>query len=96
MPKVNPLSDPRMRALVRMAATEGNYKAVKDAYALAERLVPPGAELWSWWLDGLEGFSLSGDGDLPLFVKFTREAAGIDPWGELPAVARQRLRALGR
>jgi hypothetical protein len=95
MPKINPLSDPRMRVLVRMAATEGNYEAMLDAHALAVRLLPPGDELWSCWLDGLESLSESKDEDVAVFVKFTREAAGIQPWGSLPAGARERLRAFG-
>jgi hypothetical protein len=95
MPKINPLSDPRMRVLVRMAATEGNYEAMLDAHALAMRLLPPGDELWSCWLDGLESLSESKDEDLAVFVKFTREAAGIEPWGSVPPGARERLRALG-
>jgi hypothetical protein len=95
MPKINPLSDPRMRVLVRMAATEGNYEAMLDAHDLAMRLIPPGDELWSWWLEGLESLSGSKDENLAIFVKFTREAAGIEPWGSVPAGARERLRALG-
>ncbi len=95
MARINPLSDPRMRALVRMAATEGDYAAVQDAHALAMGLVAPGSDLWSWWLDGVEGLARNGDPDLALFLKFTREAAGIGPWGDLPAGARERLRALG-
>jgi hypothetical protein len=31
-----------------------------------------------------------------LFVKFRREAVGIEPWGDVPAGARERLRTLGR
>lgn len=93
MPKVNPLSDPRMRSLVRSAATEGNYEAMLDAHALALRLLAPGDELWTSWLDGLESLGASQDGDLAVFVKFTREAAGIQPWGSLPVGARERLRA---
>jgi len=93
MPKTNPLLDPRMRVLVRMAATEGSYEAMQDAHALATRLLPPGDELWSWWLDGLESLRGDKDEDLALFVKFTREAAGIEPWGTVPAGARERLRA---
>jgi hypothetical protein len=91
---VNPLSDPRMRMFVRSAVTEGDYRAVQDAHALAESLVPPASELWTWWLDGVEGLSRSGDQDLGLFVRFTRDVAGIAPWGNPPASARQRLRAL--
>lgn len=93
MPKINPLSDPRMRVLVRMAATQGSYEAMQDAHALATCLLPPGDELWSWWLGGLEDLKGSGDADLAMFVKFTREAAGIEPWGSVPAGARERLRA---
>jgi hypothetical protein len=95
MPKVNPLCEPRMQALVRMAAAEGNYDAVRDAFTLAERLVPPGADFWSWWLDAVEALT-AGSEDFALAVKFTREVAGINPWGELPAGARQRLRNLGQ
>ncbi len=84
-----------MRVLVRMAATEGNYEAMLDAHDLAMRLLAPGDELWSWWLGGLESLSASKDEDLAVFVKFTREAAGIQPWGSLPAGARERLRAFG-
>jgi len=91
---VNPLSDPRMRMFVRSAVTEGDYRAVQDAHALAESLVPPASELWTWWLDGVESLARSGDQDLGLFVRFTRDVAGIAPWGNLPATARQRLRAL--
>jgi hypothetical protein len=93
MGNVNPLSDPKMRMLVR-SAMAGDYGAVQDAHALAERLLPPGSELWPWWLDGVENLARSGDQDLGLFVKFTGDVAGIAPWGNLPATARQRLRAL--
>jgi hypothetical protein len=92
---VNPLSDPRMRTLVRSAVTKGDYGAVQDAHALAESLVPPASELWTWWLDGVESLARSDDQDLELFVRFTRDVAGIAPWGNLPATGRQRLRALG-
>ncbi len=92
--KVNPLSDPRMRMLVRSAVTDGDYAAVQGAHALAESLLPPGSALWSWWLDGVESLARSGDQDLGLFVKFTSDVAGIAPWGNLPANARQRLLAL--
>jgi hypothetical protein len=92
--KVNPLSDPRMRMLVRSAVTEGDYRAVQDAHALAESLVPHASELWPWWLDGVETLARSGDPDLGLFVRFTSDVAGIAPWGNLPATARKRLRAL--
>jgi hypothetical protein len=95
MPKMNPLSDPRMRVLVRMAATEGNYEAMLEAHTLAMRLLPPGDELWSWWLGGLESLTGSQDEDLAVFVKFTREVAGIQPWGSVPAGPRERLRAFG-
>lgn len=95
MPKMNPLSDPRMRVLVRMAATEGSYDALVEAHALAMRLLPPGDELWSWWLEGLGTLSASNDEDLAVFVKFTRDVAGIQPWGTLPPGPRERLRALG-
>jgi hypothetical protein len=91
---VNPLSDPRMRMLVRSAVTEGDYGAVQDAHALAESLRPPTSELWTWWLDGVEDLARSDDQDLWLFVRFTRDVAGIAPWGNLPAAARQRLSAL--
>jgi hypothetical protein len=94
MEKVNPLSDPRMRMLVKAAVTEGDYRAVQDAHALAETLAPPASELWTWWLDGVEALARGGDQDLGLFVRFTRDVAGIAPWGNLPATARQRLRAL--
>ena len=93
MGNVNPLSDPKMRMFVRSAVT-GDYGAVQDAHALAESLLPPSSELWSWWLDGLENLARGGDQDLELFVRFTRDVAGIAPWGNLPATARQRLRAL--
>ncbi|HXW81140.1 MAG TPA: hypothetical protein VEJ84_16690 [Acidimicrobiales bacterium] len=92
---VNPLSDPRMRLFVRSAVTEGDYGAVQDAHALAKSLVPPGSELWAWWLDGVESLARSGDQDVGLFVRFTRDVAGIAPWGSLPADARERLGALG-
>lgn|SRR5487761_1469536 len=92
--KANPLSDPRMRVLVRSAVTEGDYGAVQDAHALAEKLAPPASELWSWWFDGVESLARSGDQDLGLFVRFTRDVAGIAPWGNLPPTARERLRAL--
>ena len=91
---VNPLSDPRMRTLVRAAVTEGDFRAVQDAHALAESLVPPSSEVWPWWLDGVESLAKSGDQDLGLFVRFTRDVAGIAPWGNLPTSARERLRAL--
>jgi hypothetical protein len=90
----NPLSDPKMRMFVRSAVTDGDYGAVQDAHALAKRLAPPASELWPWWLDGVESLARSGDQDLELFVRFTREVAGIAPWGNLPASARQRLLAL--
>jgi hypothetical protein len=93
MGHVNPLSDPKMRMFVR-SAVMGDYGAVQDAHALAESLLPPATELWPWWLDGVEGLARSGDQDLGLFVRFTRDVAGIAPWGNLPAAARQRLRAL--
>lgn len=84
-----------MRGFVRSAVTQGDYGAVQDAHALAERLLPPSSELWAWWLDGVESLARSGDQDLALFVRFTRDVAGIAPWGDLPATARRRLRALG-
>jgi hypothetical protein len=92
--KVNPLSDPSMRMFVRSAVTEGDYAAAQSAYVLAERLLPPGSELWTWWLDGVEDLVRTGDEDSGLFVSFTRNVAGIAPWGTLPAGAQQRLRAL--
>jgi hypothetical protein len=95
MGNANPLTDPKMRLLVRSAVTDGDYVAVQDAYALAKRLAPPSSELWPWWLDGVENLARGGDPDLDLFVRFTRDVAGIAPWGSLPATARQRLRALG-
>jgi hypothetical protein len=95
MGDVNPLSDPKIRVLVRSAVTEGNYEAVQQAHALAASLLPPASELWPWWLDGVESLARSGDQDLGLFVRFTRDVAGIAPWGNLSASARQRLRALG-
>jgi hypothetical protein len=79
---VNPLSDLKMRMLVRSAVTEGDYGAVQEAHAVAESLVPPASELWPWWLDGVEGPARSGDQDLGLFVRFTRDVAGITPWGK--------------
>jgi hypothetical protein len=91
MGKVNPLSDPKMRALVRSAVTKGDYGAVQDAYALADRLRPPTAALWPWWLDGVESLAGSGDEDLGLFIRFTRDVAGIAPWGSLPVTVRRRL-----
>jgi hypothetical protein len=94
MGNANPLSDPKMRLLVRSAVTAGDYAAVQDAHALAKSLAPPAAELWAWWLDGVEGLARSGDPDLAMFVRFTRDIAGIAPWGNLPAAARQRLMAL--
>jgi hypothetical protein len=95
MTGINPLSDLRMRTLVRTAA-EGNYQAVVDAYTLAQNLVPHGTNLWSWWLDGVEDLAQNGDQDGALYVKFTNEAAGIRPWGEPPAGARERLQALAK
>ncbi len=94
MGNVNPLSDPKMRMFVR-SAVAGDYGAVQDAHALAESFLPSGSELWPWWLDGVESLARSGDQDLGLFVRFTRDVAGIAPWGNLPVTARQRLRALG-
>jgi hypothetical protein len=94
MPRLNPLSDPRIRSLVRMAAVEGAYDAVKEAYALAKSLVPPGTDLWSWWLDGVEDLAQVGDQDRALFVKFSREVAGLKPWGDLPPAGRHRLTEL--
>jgi hypothetical protein len=93
--KVNPLSDPRMRGFVRSAVTQGDYGAVQGAHALAQSLVPPGTELWPWWLDGVENLARSGDQDAGLFVRFTHDVSGITPWGKPPATARERLRALG-
>jgi hypothetical protein len=90
---VNPLSDPKMRALVR-SAVAGDYGAVQDAHALAERLLPPASDLWTWWLNGVESLAKIGDQDLELFVRFTRDVAGIAPWGALPATGSQRLRSL--
>jgi hypothetical protein len=83
-----------MRVLVRSAVTEGDYGAVQDAHALLESLAPPAADLWAWWLDGVESLARSGDQDLGLFVRFTHDVAGIAPWGNLSGTARQRLRAL--
>ncbi len=94
MGNVNPLSDPRMRKFVRSAVTEGDYQAVQDAHALAESLAPPASELWTCWLDGVESLARGGDQDLGLFVRFTRDVAGIAPWGNPPPAARKRLRAL--
>ena len=94
MGNVNPLSDPRMRALVRSAVTKSDYAAVEGADALAKSLAPAGSELWTWWLDGVESLARSGDQDLELFVRFTRDVSGIAPWGNLPGAARQRLSAL--
>jgi len=94
MGTINPLSDPKMRMFVRSAVTKGDYEAVQGAHALAKSLLPPGSELWLWWLDGVESLARSGDPDLGLFVRFTGDVAGIAPWGNLPAAARQRLRAL--
>ncbi len=93
MGKVNPLSDPKMRMFVR-SAVAGDYGAVLDAHALAESLLPPSSELWSWWLDGVENLARCSDQDLELFVRFTRDVAGIGPWGNLPETARPRLDAL--
>jgi hypothetical protein len=95
MPKLNPLSDPRIRTLVRRALVEGDYEAVKETYAVAKSLVPEGTDLWSWWLEGVEGLAHVGDQDGALFVKFTREVAGIKPWGELPLGGRDRLAEVG-
>ena len=91
MPKLNPLSSPQIRSLVHQAALEGDYEAVKEAYTMAKSLVPAGTDLWSWWLEGLEGLAQVGDQDLGLFVKFTREVVGIKPWGDLAPGGRQRL-----
>jgi hypothetical protein len=76
---VSPLSEPRMRKLVRSAVTEGDYAAVQEAHALAQSLRPPASELWIWWLDGVESLAQSDDQDLGLFVRFTRDVAGISP-----------------
>jgi len=94
MPRINPLSGPRIRSLVRMAAVEGDYEAAKEAHVLVKSLVPAGTDLWSWWFDGLEGLAQVSDQDRALFVKFTREVAGIKPWGELPPGGRERLEEL--
>ena len=94
MPTFNPLSDPRIRTLVYAAAAEGSYDAVKEAYDLAKSLVPAGTDLWSWWLDGVEGLARVGDQDAALFVRFTRQVAGIKPWGELSPEGRQRLKEI--
>jgi len=94
MGKVNPLSDPKMRTLVRSAVTDGDYGAVREAHALAGSLLPPASELWPWWLDAVESLARSGDPDLGMFVRFTRDVAGIAAWGNLPATARQRLLTL--
>jgi hypothetical protein len=93
MGNVNPLSDPKMRMFVR-SALAGDYGAVQDAHALAESLLPPGSELWPWWLNAVESLARSGDQDLGLFVRFTRDVVGIAPWGNPSATAGQRLRAL--
>ena len=90
MGNINPLSDPKMRMFVQSAVTGGDYGAVQDAHALAESLLPPGSELWPWWLDGVESLAKSGDQDLGLFVRFTRDVAGIAPWGNLPPTAGPR------
>ena len=95
MPKLNPLSDPRIRSLVRRAAVEGEYEAVKETYLVAKSLVPEGSDLWSWWLEGVEGLARVGDQDGALFVNFTGAVAGIRPWGDLPPGGRDRLAALG-
>ncbi|HTV10444.1 MAG TPA: hypothetical protein VME20_01155 [Acidimicrobiales bacterium] len=79
---------------VRSAVTERDFGAVQAAHALAESLVPPASELWPWWLDALEKLARSGDQDLEMFVRFTRDVVGIAPWGPLPGTARERLRAL--
>jgi hypothetical protein len=92
--KVNPLSDPKLRLFVRSAVTDADYRAVWEAHALVESLLPPGSELWPWWLEELESLARSGDEDLGLFVKFTRDVAGIAPWGNLPPNARKRLSTL--
>jgi hypothetical protein len=94
MGTVNPLSDPKMRMLVRSAVTKGDYGAVQEAHVLAASLLPAGRELWGWWLDGVESLAKADDPDLGVFVRFTGDVAGIAPWGVLPAPARQRLRAL--
>ncbi|MGC8628066.1 MAG: hypothetical protein ACP5VR_11070 [Acidimicrobiales bacterium] len=94
MPKLNPLSDPHVRLLVRMAAVEGDYGAVKEVYALAKGLVPEGADLWAWWLDGVEGLVQARDPDGAMFVQFTGGVAGIKPWGDLRPADRDRLKEL--
>ena len=96
MPRLNPLSGPRIRSLVHMAAVEGDYEAAKEAYVLVKSLVPAGTDLWSWWFDGVAGLAQVGDQDCALFVKFTREVAGIKPWGDLPPGGRDRLEELSR
>lgn len=96
VPKLNPLSDPRIRLLVHRASMEGDYEAVKELHALAESLVPTGTTVWSWWLDAVEALAQAGDQDQVLFVRFTREVAGIKPWGDLPPTGRDRLAELSR
>jgi hypothetical protein len=94
MPKLNPLSDPHVRSLVRMATVDGDYGAVREVYALAKSLVPEGTDLWAWWLDGVEGLVQAGDPDRAMFVQFTGGVAGIKPWGDLRPASRDRLKDL--
>jgi hypothetical protein len=96
MPRLNPLSEPRIRSLVHMAVVGGNYEAAKEAHALVRSLVPAGTDLWSWWFDGVEDLAQVGDQDLNLFLKFTRDVAGIKPWGDLPPAGRDRLEEISR
>ena len=84
---------PEDAEVCRSAVTEGDYAAVQGAHALAESLLPPGSQLWTWWLDGVEDLVGTGDQDSGLFVRFTPRRRHR-PLGKLPAKAQQRLSAL--
>ena len=79
MGNVNPLSNPRMRMLVRSAVTEGDYEAVQGAHVLAKSLAPARSEMWTWWVDGVESLARGGDKDLELFVRFTATSPASPP-----------------
>jgi len=96
VPRFNPLSGPDVRSLVRSAVVGGDYAAVKETHVQVKSLVPAGTDLWSWWLDGIEDLARVGDQDGALFVRFTREVAGIKPWGDLPPGGRDRLEEISR
>jgi len=82
-----------MRMFVRSAVT-GDFGAVQDAHALAESLLPllrscgaGGSMGWRAWPEVVTRTS-------SFFVRFTRDVAGIAPWGALPETASPALAPL--